>query len=173
MKITTRQEIPKDYSAITNINNLAFNQPQEGLLIEKLRKREEFIPELSLLAFVDEEPVGHILFFPVNIQTDAGPIPSLSLAPMAVLPDFQKKGVGKKLIEAGKSKANELNYGAIIVLGHPEYYPRFGFEMARKWNIRSPWNVPDEAWMAIELKDGALKNCEGMVVFPPEYYEAV
>ena len=88
---------------------------------------------------------------------------------MAVIPEFQKRGIGCQLIETGITGAKELNFRSIVVLGHPEYYPKFGFKKASEWNIRSPWSVPDEAWMALELEKGALKNHEGIVTFPPEY----
>jgi predicted N-acetyltransferase YhbS len=92
---------------------------------------------------------------------------------MAVLPDYQNKGVGGALIKAGLKKAKELGFISVVVLGHPVYYPRFGFRKASDWKIKEPFGVPDEVMMAIELKDGALSFGGGMIDFPKEYYTAM
>ena len=166
-------EQPIYYDAIDEINNLAFGQPQETGLIRSLRKLNDYIPELSLIAFNDDDAIGHILFFPIVIISDDREFQTLSLAPMAVVPEYQNKGMGGELVRHGLSQANKLGFNSVLVLGHPNYYPRFGFEKAGKWNIKCPWEAPDEAWMAIELKAGALVGKAGMAVFPKEYEEAV
>jgi predicted N-acetyltransferase YhbS len=168
-----RKETPDDFEAITEINNLAFHQKQEGELIENLRKKAEYIPELSLIAIYENKTVGHILYFPITIVADKSVIATLSLAPMAVLPDYQKKGVGGALITAGLKKAKELGFNSVVVLGHPEYYHRFGFRKASEWGIKEPFGVPDEVMMAIELKEGGLGSGGGMIDFPKEYYAAI
>jgi len=94
---------------------------------------------------------------------------ALVLAPMAVLPEFQRQGIGGKLIREGLNKAKELGFDSVTVLGHKDYYPRFGFERASKWNIKSPFEVPDEAFMAIELKPGALAEKTGTLEYPEEF----
>ena len=156
------------------MNDLAFNQPNEGRMIEALRKNKKFIPKLSLVAEIDSKVVGHILFFPLNIISGEKSFEVLSLAPMAVLPEYQNKRIGKKLVTEGLKKSKEMGYKAVVVLGHPTYYPKFGFELASKWNINLPIeNVPDEASMAIELEEGFLKDKAGIIEYPAEYYGAL
>jgi putative acetyltransferase len=171
--IVIRKEISLDYEAIKEVNNLAFNQKQEGELIENLRKKPEFVSELSLVAIHMNKIIGHILFFPVRIIAENITVKTLSLAPMSVLPDYQRKGVGGSLIEAGLLKAKKTGFISVVVLGHPEYYPRFGFRKASNWMIKEPFGVPDEVMMAIELKDGGLSFGGGLIEFPNEYYAAV
>jgi len=167
-EVNIRSERQNDYEQITEVNNLAFNQPNEGLMISALRKNNKFIPELSLVAEIDSKVVGHILFFPLNIISGEKSYEVLSLAPMAVLSEYQKKGIGKNLVTEGLKKAKE------VVLGHPTYYPKFGFEPASKWNIKLPIDdVPDEASMAIELEEGFLEDKAGVIEYPVEYYEAL
>ncbi|MCK4746941.1 MAG: N-acetyltransferase, partial [Bacteroidales bacterium] len=122
-----RPEKPVDYPAIKTINELAFGQTQEGILIEKLRLEPAYIRDLSLIALLGGKPVGHILFFPVNIVNGNNQIPSLSLAPMAVDPGYQNKGIGSRLVEEGLEKAKASGFTSVVVLGHRTFYPRFGF----------------------------------------------
>lgn len=169
MDITLRFEKSRDYKDITRINDLAFGQKNEGILIEHLRKNRDFLPELSIVAEKDGIIIGHILFFPIQIKSKDNSYKSVSLAPMAVLPEYQNQGIGGKLIRYGLEKCREKGYQSVIVLGHPEYYPRFGFEKASKWGIRPPFEAPDEAFMAIELIEGGLKGISGVVEYPDEY----
>jgi putative acetyltransferase len=171
--IFIRKETPHDYKEIKEVNNLSFNQKQEGELVDSLRKRPEFVTELSLVSIHKNKIIGHILFFPVTINSDTSVEVTLSLAPMAVLPGFRNKGVGGSLIKAGLKKARELGYNSVMVLGHPEYYPRFGFMKASNWKIKEPFSVPDEVMMAIELSEGSLGFGGGMIDFPKEYYAAI
>ncbi len=169
--LSIRPETESDYEAITEVNELAFGQPAEGKLVENLRKNPRFITRLSLVAEINEKVVGHILFFPVKIESVLGDQKAIiSLAPMAVLPEFQKKGIGGELIKQGLESCYELGYDSVIVLGHPEYYPKFGFRQAHIWNIKDPFNAPAEAYMAIELKKGALDNISGVVEYPDEFF---
>ena len=163
-----RQETTADYRAVYALNEVAFGQKDESELVEKIRKGYYFIPELSLVAEVDGQIAGHILFSKIKIKSDME-FESLSLAPMAVLPEFQKKGVGGSLITEGLKKARGLGYESVIVLGHKEYYPKFGFEKASKWEIVCPFEVPDGSFMAIELISGALSGKAGTVVYPKEF----
>ncbi|OGU67281.1 MAG: hypothetical protein A2W30_08140 [Ignavibacteria bacterium RBG_16_36_9] len=173
-EIIIRTENQNDYEQITKVNDLAFNQPNEGMMISVLRKNKKFIPELSLVAEIDSKVVGHILFFPLNIISGEEAVEVLSLAPMAVLPEYQQKGIGKNLVIEGLKKSKEMGYKAVVVLGHPTYYPKFGFERASKWNIKLPIeDVPDEASMSIELEEGFLKDKAGIIEYPVEYYEAL
>lgn len=169
-----RSEQQIDYGDISKVNDLAFGQKNEGEMIINLRANKEFIPELSLVYEEDNKLIGHILFYPLDIVNNNIRFNSLSLAPVAVLPDFQNMGIGSQLIEAGLSKAKEMGFTSCVVLGHPEYYPKFGFERASIWNIKPPVDeIPDEAFMAVELVPGSLKGISGVVEFPKEYYDAL
>jgi predicted N-acetyltransferase YhbS len=151
------------------VHTLAFGRNNEAVLVEELRKTKRFVPELSLMAKYYEMTVGHILFYPVDIVDGEKKTVTLALAPLAVMPEHQKKGVGSKLIKVGLGKAKKLGFGSVIVLGHEKFYPKFGFQPASKWNIRAPFDVPDEAFMAIELIPGALKDAAGTVHYPKEF----
>jgi len=170
MNIVIRKEEPKDYTDVYEVNRLAFQQENESKLVEKIRKGKNFIPELSLVAEIDKKIVGHILFSRITIVGDSV-YESLALAPMAVIPKFQKKGIGSKLIMQGIEKAKELGFSSIVVLEHKDYYPKFGFQRASKWSIKCPFEVPDEAFMAIELTENAFKGKAGAVKYPDEFME--
>lgn len=172
-EIKIRCETKDDYASIKLVNDLAFGQETESELIAKLRRRREYVSKLSLVALLGDEIIGHILFYPVDIETGSLKHEILSLAPMSVLPDFQNLGIGGELVRKGLAEAMQQGYDAVVVLGHPEYYPRFGFELASKYNIKAPWEVPDEAFMAIELKEGFLQSVSGTVIFPKEFDAAV
>jgi putative acetyltransferase len=151
---------------IFEIVQSAFGRDSEALLVERLQKSEAYIPELSLVSSVENQIVGHILFTSIKIVADDGEEwKSLALAPLAVRPDWQNKGVGSGLVRRGLDMAKSLGHASAIVLGHPNYYPRFGFEPARKWGIWCPFPVSDEAFMGIELQADALKGVSGLVVY--------
>jgi predicted N-acetyltransferase YhbS len=173
MNILIRSEKKSDYRDIKEITDLAFKQENEGLMIRKLRENPKYIEDLSLVAIVDEKIVGHILFFPVDIKNESRINTTLSLAPISVHPDFQNKKIGSLLIKAGLKKASELGFSSAIVVGHANYYPRFGFKPASLWNIKPPFEIPDKVFMALELKLEGLKDCSGVVEFPNEYQEAM
>lgn len=168
MKPIIRQEDKEDFPAVFEVNRLAFGQDSEARLVEQLRHSEAFVPELSLVAVGDNSVIGHILFTRIKI-VDQGETESLALAPMAVLPAFQKQGIGSLLIKHGLDKARELHYRSVIVLGHEHYYPKFGFEPAGKWGIRSPYDVPKNVFMALELVTGGLAGVSGTVRYPKEF----
>jgi putative acetyltransferase len=169
LRIGIRAEREADYSTIREINNAAFGRKGEGRLVDKLRMTSRFNAHLSLLAEADGRVVGHVLFYQVDMETELGVKGMLSLAPIAVLPSFQKRGVGSTLIREGLDRALKLGYDAVIVMGHAGYYPRFGFRPASAWGIRPNFKVPDEAFMALELVEGALQNCEGAFRYPKEF----
>ena len=141
-------------------------------MVEALRKTVDYNSKLSLVAETKDTIVGHILFYPIKIKNKKQ-WTVLSLAPMAVLPQYQKKGIGSKLIKRGIRLAEEHGYEAVIVVGHPKYYPRFGFKPASNWRIQLPFDVPNEAFLALELKENALTNCIGIINYPKEYYDAI
>jgi predicted N-acetyltransferase YhbS len=168
--IQIRIETREDYEGIDEVNRQAFEQEFEGQLIRKIREGQNFIEELSLVALDDANIVGHILFSKIRIQGEQEH-ETLALAPMAVKPAYQQKGVGKKLVRAGLKKAKDLGFGSVIVLGHSDYYPQFGFQKASQWKINCPFEVPDETFMAIQLIPGDLENKSGTVVYPKEFEE--
>lgn len=170
MDIIIRAESKEDYGHITRVNTLAFGQKHEGMLIDKLRKTDKFDPNLSLVATVKDRIVGHILFYTIFIRSQDSQSITLALAPLSVLPDFQRQNVGSKLIREGIHKAKGLGFKSVIVLGHALYYPRFGFEPASKWNIKAPFDVSDNAFLALELEKDALRNKSGIVIYPEEFY---
>jgi len=170
--ITIRPETVEDYEAIGEVNALAFGQEDEATLVEKLRGSSGFIPELSLVAVEGGRVVGHILFSPFVIETKDGAVPALTLAPLAVRPGFQNQGVGSALVRDGLERCRTLGHRIVVVVGHPPYYPRFGFSPARARGLEAPFPVPDEAFMVLELVPGALDGVAGTVRFPPPFSEA-
>jgi len=169
MNIQIRPEHKNDISAISMINDMAFGQEAEGNLIVKLRKNKNFIKDLSLVACMGNEIIGHILFSKIVIKNDTEEFESLALAPMAVIPEFQGLGIGSQLINKGLQKAIKLGYESVIVLGHENYYTRFNFTPASQFQISCPFEVPDTNFMAIELKKGNLDKVSGCVVYPKEF----
>ncbi len=167
--ITIRSEKPEDFQGIERVNDLSFKRKAEGKLVDEIRKLPEFVSALSIVAEQDEQIVGHLLFLPVVIKQKDKTHSTLTLAPMSVLPDYQKKSVGKLMIIYGLQKAKELGYKSVVVLGHPSYYPKFGFEKASKWKIKSPFPAPDEVFMALELEKGSLDSIQGNVIYPPVF----
>lgn len=175
LTVNIRQETPEDYQWVVELTERAFealelSNGKEGILVRNLRKSSSFIPELSLVAEVHGKVVGHILFSPLIIDNGLQQFHSLVLAPVSVLPEFQNKGIGTQLILAGHQRARELGYGSVILVGHPQYYPRFGYKPCVTWHIKSPIDLPsDDVFMALELTKGALHGVSGTVVFPPEF----
>jgi len=123
------------------------------------------------VAIKNGKVVGHILFSRINIETKVGLVPALALAPMAVHPEFQNQGVGSELLRQGLERCRNLGHSVVIVVGHPTYYPPFGFTSARRKGLEAPFPVSDEVFMVLELAPGALKNVKGMVIYPPEFEE--
>jgi putative acetyltransferase len=163
------KETEKDYPSVRKVNESAFETAEEADLVDSLRKNTNYIPELSLVAEENNEIIGHILFTPLKILNSEVDHKLLALAPMAVLPKYQKKGIGSTLIKAGFEKARELGYKAVIVLGHPDYYPRFGFTPAEQFGINPPLEEWKEAFFAIELEKDSLKDVSGKVSYLPEF----
>lgn len=164
-----RPEQAEDHSAISEINNLAFGQENEGRIIAAIRRADGFDPALSLVAVSDGQVVGHILFSPIHIETDHGGVPAMALAPMAVLPDRQNQGIGSAMVRSGLDACRRAGHRIVIVLGHADYYPRFGFTPAGARGLRPPFPAPDEAFMATALVPGGLDGVSGIVRYPAAF----
>jgi putative acetyltransferase len=163
--ISVRFERPGDEAGIRETNELAFGAPLEARLVETLRGTPDY---LSLVATIDDCVVGHILFTPVTIEPPVD-CRIAGLAPMAVRPDHQRSGIGGQLIRAGLEQCRRNGYKAVVVLGHPEYYPRFGFAPAHSFGLTCEFPSPPEAFMAIELEAGALSGMNGLVRYLPQF----
>ena len=158
-----RPEKPQDCEAIRRVNQLAFGQEEEAMLVDALRRSDAFIPELSLVAEEEGVVVGHVLFTRVLIRNDTRALEALALAPMCIHPEMQRRGIGSALVEIGLEKCAELGHRIVIVVGHPQYYTRFGFRPAAESGIRAPFPVPTDAFMALALVPDALSFASGPV----------
>lgn len=176
MDIKIRQENSNDLKEVFILLKEAFTTkeidcPEEPFLVERLRKSKAFIPELSLVAEFEGKIVGHILLTKIKIKNEKYEFDSLALAPVSVLPKYQEKGIGSLLIKQAHKNAKELWYKSVVLLGHENYYPRFGYQLTEKFGIQLPFEVPKENCMAIELVQGGLKNISGTVEYPKEFNE--
>jgi len=176
MNITIRQETPKDHQAVFHLIEAAFqSEPisdhQEQFLVERLRTSPAFIPELSLVAEVDKKIVGHILLTKLKIKNEQTAFDSLALAPVSVLPNYQRKGIGGQLIKQAHSIAKALGHTSIVLLGHAHYYPRFGYQPAHLFGITFPFEAPKENCMVLALTENGLDGISGTVVYPKEFGE--
>ena len=166
-----RKETDKDIQDIRKLNDLVFSGSVEGAIVDAIRNQS---PEsLSLVAVKNEEIIGHIFFSPVEIAGLDG-IQAMGLGPMAVLPEYQKQGIGTALINEGIKQLQQLGCAIVVVLGHAEYYPKFGFSPASGHGLQCQWDgVPDNAFMVRFLRkefDGVVR---GTVKYMNEFNEAV
>lgn len=162
-----RAERPEDYSAVRRVNERAFGREGEAELVDALRKSSE--PYISLVAEMGQRLVGHIFFSPIQIESEESAPAALGLGPMAVLPEFQNQGIGSELVRRGLAECRRMGQEVVVVLGHPEYYPRFGFLPASRKGLSCEYTVPDEAFMALELREGALSGRKALVRYSPEF----
>lgn len=170
--ITIRKEQPDDEAQIYEVNSRAFERTQEAEVVDVLRKS---CPEgVSLIAEEDGKLVGHILFTPAIIEGEGKSVVGSGLAPMAVLPEYQRKGIGSALVRAGLEAMRTAGEPFVIVVGHPGFYPKFGFERASKYGIQCEYSeVPDEAFMIVVYDEDKIKGIHGVAKEQPEFAAAM
>jgi putative acetyltransferase len=164
MLIEIREERPDDAPAIREVNKRAFGQDQEGNIVDALRTNGAV--SLSLVAAVNGRIVGHIMYSPITV---GGVITGAALGPMAVVPEYQRQGIGSKLVGAGNEKLQDDDCPFIIVLGHPNYYPRFGFRPASMYGIECEWAVPDNVFMLLVLDEAKMQGVSGLAKYRHEF----
>lgn len=162
-----RPEASGDSAVVGDIIRQAFGRANESELVAAIRQSGK--PTVSLVATVGTRPVGHILFSPVEIEAPGPPVAAFGLAPMAVIPQFQRRGIGSRLVEAGLEECGRRGCRAVVVLGHTRFYPRFGFRPARLFGLSSEYPEAGDAFMAMELVEGALVGRAGLVRYLPEF----
>lgn len=177
MGINIRKEQLKDREEIYNLIKESFKSAEhsdgsEQDLVNRLRNSDSYIQELSLVATCDKTIVGHIMFTKISIENKDLKTESLALAPLSVLPKYQRQGIGSKLISEGLRIAKSLGYNSVVVLGSEKYYPKFGFKEAKEFGVNPPFDVPSENFMVIELEPTSLKNVNGVVKYAKEFFEA-
>lgn len=167
---TIRPESDTDYDGIREVHERAFERNDEAQAVDAMRQQDAFVAELSLVAVTDSgQVIGHVLFMPVNVSGDEGTHESLALTLVAVDPAHQRQRVGSTLVRKGLVRAESSGYRHVIVLGHTEYFARFGFKSAQDRDIRAPFPVPDETFMVIELVEGGLQGVRGVVKYPEPF----
>jgi putative acetyltransferase len=166
--LVVRAETPEDRPAVRRVNELAFGRAGEANLVEALR--ENVPAHVSLVAEEGAFVVGHIFFSPVTVESASGDWEAVGLAPMAVLPEQQGRGVGSALVREGLKECLRLGREVVFVLGHAEYYPRFGFRPAGPRGINCEFPAPEEFFMVAELRPGALAGRTGLVRYRPEFH---
>lgn len=163
MLIEIREERPDDLAAIRDVNKHAFGQDQEGNIVDALRSNGAAL--LSLVATANDPVIGHIMYSPATF----GDVTGAALGPMSVLPEHQRQGVGSKLVSAGNQKLREAGYPFIIVLGHPTFYPRFGFRRVSTLAVKCEWDVPDDVVMLLILDEAKMQGVSGLVKYRHEF----
>ena len=167
--INIRCETAADVEAIFSINSRAFKSEGEARLVSALREQGAFDPKLSLVAEKEGHLVGHILFTPVEIGGESKTVKAIGLGPIAVLPDYQRQGIGTALIKEGLTACRQYGHKIVFVVGHPRYYPRFGFQPASPKGLKYTYPVPDDVFMVQELMPGGLDGITGTVKYHPEF----
>ncbi len=158
------EERPDDVAVVRELNRRAFGQDQEGNIVDALMANGATL--LSLVATLNDRVVGHIMYSPVSID---GKVRGAALGPMAVIPERQRQGIGSKLIEAGNQKLKDAGCPFIIVVGHADYYPRFGFRPASEHGIKCEWDVPDDVFMLLVLDQAKMEGVSGLAKYRHEF----
>ena len=161
-----RLERPEDIDTVRVVNQRAFGGDAEAKIVDVLRALPSAV---SLVALTDGQVCGHILFTPVDVERVPEGLKAVGLAPLAVMPEEQRNGIGTALVRKGLDVCRLLGYGLVVVLGHPEFYPRFGFKPASDYGLHCVYPAPPEAFMVLELKPGTLKTASGLVKYQPEF----
>ena len=164
-----RAETEQDFAVIYGVVEAAFGRPWEAQLVDRLRALPGFDPRLSLVAEAAGRIVGQVLFTPIRIRGASNDAPAVALAPVAVHPDHQRKGVGSALIRRGLEICRQVGHSVVIVLGEPAYYSRFDFVTASRFGVLAPFPAPDEAFMLIAFEPKAV--LAGTVEYPPPFAE--
>ena len=164
MLLEVREECANDIAAIRDLNKRAFGQDQEGNIVDALRSNGAAL--LSLVATLDGRVVGHIMYSPISVGAQ---VTGAALGPMAVLPEHQRQGIGSKLIETGNRRLRDAGCPFIIVLGHADFYPRFGFGPASIHGIKCEWEVPDEVFMLLVLDQAKMGAVSGLAKYRHEF----
>ncbi len=167
--ILIRLEQPEDIAPVHQINAQAFGREAEANLVDALRRNGKAV--LSLVAEDNGRVVGYILFSPVTIETVTSAVVGIGLAPLAVAPERQNEGIGSRLVEEGLRQCREAGHPFVVVLGHPEFYPRFGFVPAGRYNVKNEYDVRDEVFMIQELQQGSLLGIAGTAKYQNEFNE--
>lgn len=162
-----RHEKSKDTKKIHFLLQQAFGRPDEADLVDTLRERGKFT--LSMVAIHDTRVVGHILFSPVTVESKRGTRKAVGLAPLAVLPPYQRSGIGSKLVLAGLKECGRAGHEVVVVIGDPAYYRKFGFSPAKPLGLHCEFDVPDDVFMVMGLSEGFLTGTEGTVKYQPEF----
>ncbi len=164
--VVVRHELETDHAAIHALNLEAFETSAEADLVDALRRDAQ--PFVSLVALDGDELIGHIAFSPATLDSNLQ-LRIAGLGPMAVTPARQRAGIGGALVEAGLEQCRAAGFVAAIVLGHADYYPRFGFVPASRFGLDCEYDVPDDVFMACELETGSLAGCAGRVRYHPAF----
>lgn len=162
-----RPENPEDRSAIDRVHQLAFGRPDEARLVNQLR--DSGCLSVSLVVEVEGEVIGHIAFSSMIFDETPTLTRGYGLGPIAVLPAHQRMGVGVQLMDAGLKACKMIGGEVVVVLGHPDYYPKAGFKPAADFGIQCEFDVPAEFFMVIELREGALRNYKGTARYHPAF----
>ncbi len=170
LAVTIRPEEPRDHAAVREINLRAFETTLEADLVDAVRPTAR--PMVSLVAEVEGAVVGHILFTPVTVRDGETTSSAIGLGPMAVLPELQRRAIGSRLVGAGFKACRELREHVVVVLGHADYYPRFGFRPATELGLHYRGPDFDPFFFVAELEKGALEGIQGMVEYLPEFENA-
>jgi len=163
-----RAETENDHAAVYAVNASAFELPSEAILVDALREHAE--PYVSLVAELDGILVAHIMFSPVSLSGNPA-LMLMGLGPMAVVSEHQREGIGSALIREGLERCRQLGVKGVVVLGHPAYYPRFGFRPSTQFGIDSEYEVPEEVFMIMELEAGALNGITGRISYHDAFME--
>ncbi|MBO9600252.1 MAG: N-acetyltransferase [Cohnella sp.] len=173
MTILVRTETPADYAQVREANVRAFGgRDDEANLVERIRKSEGFIPYLSLVAETDGRVAGHLLLSKAAVVNEEDANDVIVLAPIAVLPEYQRQGIGSQLITEGLLRCKELGFGLVLLIGHPAYYPKFGFKPARPIGLElKQFEVPDDVFMVYEVLENTRRRIEGELQYPKAFFE--